>query len=228
MPNGRDSALSRCLTSGSMVTLSLITYEPRGDKEPRQRRPQTSRSRQINAEAIVSEALLRLYHRLPGSARSAAATAVGWSLRSWRFGADAERRVAAALDRDSWSAARWQEHQQSRLTYVLHRAATRVPYYRNQWNERRRKGDHSSWEVLANWPILREKHRPRAPPRVCSGRLRYAPDVPETYQRHHRKTNDAVVEPGYVARVVHVRMKPGPGDATASHATIDGPSSAGA
>jgi phenylacetate-CoA ligase len=40
------------------------------------------------------------------------------------------------------------------LAYILHRAATRVPYYCNYWNDRRRNGDKSSWEVLANWPIL--------------------------------------------------------------------------
>src|ERR1043166_7371551 len=34
------------------------------------------------------------------------------------------------------------------------RAATQVPYYREQWSKRRRSGDRASWEVLANWPIL--------------------------------------------------------------------------
>jgi phenylacetate-CoA ligase len=37
---------------------------------------------------------------------------------------------------------------------VLHRAATRVPYYRQHWEARRRAGDRASWEYLENWPLL--------------------------------------------------------------------------
>ena len=40
---------------------------------------------------------------------------------------------------------------------MLHRAATRVPYYRDYWTERRRGGDTASWEVLENWPILNKE-----------------------------------------------------------------------
>ncbi len=37
---------------------------------------------------------------------------------------------------------------------MLHRAATRVPYYRTQWELRRQRGDHSAVDVLTNWPVL--------------------------------------------------------------------------
>jgi phenylacetate-CoA ligase len=40
---------------------------------------------------------------------------------------------------------------------VLNRAATRVPYYRNLWRERRLKGDRASYELLENWPILEKE-----------------------------------------------------------------------
>ena len=43
---------------------------------------------------------------------------------------------------------------QERLGFILERAATRVPFYRRQWEERRRHGDKSPWDRLENWPIL--------------------------------------------------------------------------
>ncbi len=97
---------------------------------------------------------LELYHRLPGWARSAAATLRGAQLRRQRFGPGTDRLVAEAMEREYWSAARWRQWQQERLTQVLQRAATRVPFYREHWAGRRRRGDYRSWEYLENWPIL--------------------------------------------------------------------------
>jgi phenylacetate-CoA ligase len=59
-----------------------------------------------------------------------------------------------ALERDYWSDRQWKVWQEERLVSVLHRAATKVPYYREQWTVRRRKGDRASWEYLENWPVL--------------------------------------------------------------------------
>ncbi len=101
--------------------------------------------------------LLHLYHRLPIPLRSAAATARGLYLRYWRYGPRTARLVEEALERDTWSRARWQSWREGHLAQVLHRAATRVPYYREQWSLRRRRGDRASWEVLANWPILEKE-----------------------------------------------------------------------
>lgn len=109
--------------------------------------------------------LLALYHRLPVPARSAAATLRGLYLKRWRHGADSERLVEAARERESWSEDRWRTWREERLAYVLHRAATTVPYYQRLWAERRRAGDRASWEVLAHWPVL-EKDAVRANPRA--------------------------------------------------------------
>src|SRR5439155_5168317 len=98
--------------------------------------------------------ILRLYLGLPAPARSLAATLHGWYLRRSRYGSDTERLVAEALERERWSAERWRQWREERLAYVLHRAATRVPYYREWWAARRRKGDRASRELLENWPIL--------------------------------------------------------------------------
>lgn len=100
---------------------------------------------------------LHLYHRLPNVARVAAASLRGYELRRWRYGKRTEALVDAALEREHWPAAKWQKWQQERLAYVLHRAATQVPFYRDQWAMRRQQGDQASWEDLRNWPILEKE-----------------------------------------------------------------------
>jgi phenylacetate-CoA ligase len=102
----------------------------------------------------MRDGLLRAYHALPPWARTVAAATRGVYLNAWRYGAETERLVEEALERDTWSPEQWRRWQEERLAFLLHRAATRVPYYRSQWQERRRRGDRASWEVLANWPIL--------------------------------------------------------------------------
>jgi phenylacetate-CoA ligase len=95
-----------------------------------------------------------LYRRLPAPFQSAAAGLRGFQLQRRRYGPETEALVEEALERDSWDAARWKAYRDERLAFVLHHAATRVPYYREQWARRRREGDRASFEVLANWPIL--------------------------------------------------------------------------
>src|ERR1700694_6253989 len=102
----------------------------------------------------MSAQLLTLYHRLPGSARSAVATMRGWYLNRWRYGAETSRLTVKALERDRWSAAAWDAWRAERLGYILHRAATLVPYYREHWQTRRARGGRASWGVLAEWAPL--------------------------------------------------------------------------
>ncbi|MGH7528935.1 MAG: phenylacetate--CoA ligase family protein [Gemmatimonadales bacterium] len=111
----------------------------------------------------MSSPLLKLYHRLPSRMRSAAATLRGWYLNRWRYGSGSRELFAEALERDHWSPAQWDTWRQERIAYILHRAATRVPYYRAYWQQRRRQGDGASWEVLEHWPLL-EKDAVRAHP----------------------------------------------------------------
>ncbi len=108
---------------------------------------------------------LRLYHRLPPFAQSLVATARGLYLRWWRYGPDSDRLVAAAREREQWTPEQWSTWRAERLAYVLHRAATLVPYYRDAWAVRRRHGDRASPEYLENWPIL-EKDPLRVNPRA--------------------------------------------------------------
>lgn len=96
---------------------------------------------------------LSLYHRLPPFLRSFAATLYGWHLRRWRYGSDTERLVQEALERERWLPERWKAWQEERLAYILHRAATRVPYYRDYWRKNAVPGT-KPWEELRNWPIL--------------------------------------------------------------------------
>ena len=105
----------------------------------------------------MNDQLLWLYHRLPGPARSIAATLRGLYLRSWRYGPETERLVAEAVEREHWSPERWRLWREKRLAYVLDRAATQVPFYRDHWAALRRSGDQSSWELLENWPVLQKE-----------------------------------------------------------------------
>ena len=108
---------------------------------------------------------LRLYHALPGPARSLVASLRGAQLRTRRYGPETERLVAEALERERWTPARWADWRADRLARLLHRAATRVPFYRQQWAERRRAGDRSASDELRNWPVL-DKQQLRADPRA--------------------------------------------------------------
>lgn len=107
--------------------------------------------------------LLKAYHGLPYPARCVVATVRGMQLRHQRYGPETAALVEEAQERETWAPAQWQAWTGERLAYMLHRAATRVPYYREQWAERRRRGDRASWEYLENWPVL-EKEVVRAAP----------------------------------------------------------------
>jgi phenylacetate-CoA ligase len=109
---------------------------------------------------------LRVYHKLPAPARTLAANARGWYLRSWRYGPETERLIAEAIDRESWSDAKWHAWRCERLAYVLDRAARRVPFYRDYW--RRHGGGRSRWEELQNWPRLSKDDVRDAPERFVA------------------------------------------------------------
>lgn len=89
--------------------------------------------------------------------RSVVATLRGAYLRSWRYGPETARLAEEAVERERWSAGRWRQWQEERMAFVLHRAATKVPYYRDQWSARRRRGDRRSWEYLEHWPVLEKE-----------------------------------------------------------------------
>ncbi|HAF61783.1 MAG TPA: hypothetical protein DCK95_05610 [Anaerolineaceae bacterium] len=101
--------------------------------------------------------LLSIYHHLPYPLRVITASLKGYQLRWWRYGSETEKLIQKALARDYWSQKSWSEWQNERLGYILDKAATEVPYYRDQWRERRKKGDTASWELLENWPILKKE-----------------------------------------------------------------------
>lgn len=107
--------------------------------------------------SIMKDALFKAYHGLPTPLRSIAASLRGFYLRSWRYGPETERLAEEAIDRESWNLTQWKAWQEERLAYVLNRAATQVPYYRERWAARRRAGDRASWEHLENWPILEKE-----------------------------------------------------------------------
>lgn len=132
----------------------------------------------------MNDTMVKLYDHLPTPMRSLAASLRGLYLRSWRYGPETERLVQEALDRESWTPGQWKAWQEERLAHVLHRAATQVPYYREQWASRRRLGDRASWEYLENWPIL-EKNSVKGNPSAfvaddCNLRLMFREDTSGT------------------------------------------------
>ena len=82
---------------------------------------------------------------LPMPARSIAASLRGFYLRSWRYGEETEQLAEKALQRERWTTDQWRAWQEEQLGRLLHRAATRVPYYRAYWEGRRNGRDRGSW-----------------------------------------------------------------------------------
>lgn len=130
----------------------------------------------------MNRLMLRAYHAMPAPARSAAASLHGYRLRRSRYGPETDDLVAQALERERWSEERWAAWQAERLGRVLHRAATQVPYYREQWQARRRRGDHASPELLENWPVL-SKEDLRLAPRA------FVADDCNPRAMHHERTS---------------------------------------
>jgi len=131
---------------------------------------------------------IQIYHRMPHQLRSIAATLRGAYLHSWRYGVETERLVAEAIEREQWSRERWKLWQAERLAFVLHRAATRVPYYRDQWTARRLRGDIRSFEQLENWPLL-EKESIRKNPHA------FVADDCQTRRMFHEYTSGTTGKP---------------------------------
>lgn len=89
-------------------------------------------------------------------------------MRWWRYDQGTQRRVSEALARETWSEGQWDLWQRDRLETLLDRAATRVPFYRDQWEKRRAQGDLSPWTSLDNWPILRKEDLRKEPLRFIA------------------------------------------------------------
>lgn len=98
--------------------------------------------------------LLSLYHAMPYPFKCIAASLKGYQLKRWRYGAETEELVQAALERETWSPQRWESWRSERLAYILYRARKLVPYYRDYWDKQERNGKRRAWQYLENWPIL--------------------------------------------------------------------------
>lgn len=97
--------------------------------------------------------LLKIYHRLPSPARSAAASLRGYYLNYLRYGTETEIQVKQALEREFWSREGLEKWKKKRLAHILERAALKVPYYRRQWETAVKKNS-NDWQTLGNWPVL--------------------------------------------------------------------------
>jgi phenylacetate-CoA ligase len=107
--------------------------------------------------------LLDIFHRLPYPGKVLVATLQGYYLDWLRYGGDFKKRLAEIEECEGWSKERMNAVVQARLQSVLTQAFHHVPYYRDQWAERRRQGDNSDWRIIANWPILEKDEVRRNP-----------------------------------------------------------------
>jgi phenylacetate-CoA ligase len=81
-----------------------------------------------------------LYARLPVAGQHLAVTAYGLYWRRLRFGPGFEEALIRFRAREHWSAEEWRAQESNELRALLSRAAAEVPYYRETWGERERKG----------------------------------------------------------------------------------------
>ncbi len=97
---------------------------------------------------------LDVYHHLPYPLKVLGASIWGYYLEGWRYGPETDQMVEDVLEHESWSHEMIRVYQEEQLGMILHHAASRIPFYKNQWDKRRRYGDKATWEILENWPVL--------------------------------------------------------------------------
>jgi phenylacetate-CoA ligase len=95
-----------------------------------------------------------IYFLLPSFLKEGVASVRGYQLRRWRYSHTTDQQVEEALDRESWSDAQWRAWRQPKLTALLRRAATKVPYYRELWSSRPQ--ERKDFGTLQNWPVLKK------------------------------------------------------------------------
>src|ERR1035437_4535270 len=81
-----------------------------------------------------------LYARLPVAGQHLAVTASGLYWRRLRFGPGFAEALMRFRARERWSAEEWRAQESNELRALISRAAAEVPYYRETWLERERKG----------------------------------------------------------------------------------------
>jgi phenylacetate-CoA ligase len=122
----------------------------------------------LKAKAIYGVVMpdwLKTYNILPYPLRVIAASLHGFRLQALRYSTNTDRLVAEALARENWTSEQWNVWQQDRLAQMLWHASRNIPYYRQQWQARRRNGDKASVELLENWSVLSKdavRDQPRA------------------------------------------------------------------
>ncbi|GER80066.1 phenylacetate-coenzyme A ligase PaaK [Candidatus Denitrolinea symbiosum] len=124
--------------------------------------------------------LLSIYHRLPYPLRDLAASLRGCYLGYWRYTAKTESLISEYLSMENWSDVKRQAWVEEKIAFVLHRAATQTPYYREQWDRRRRQGDKASWQYLENWPTLSKETLRAAPKQFIADDC----DIHKMYHEH--------------------------------------------
>jgi phenylacetate-CoA ligase len=136
----------------------------------------------------MADNLLTVYHRLPYPMKVVVASTRGYILRLERYDRETEQIVERVLERENWSAEKWKNWREEKLAFVLHRAATTVPYYRDLWNKRRAAGDRRASDLIQNWPFL-SKETLRQHPKA------FVADDRDTSKMIHERTSGSTSTP---------------------------------
>jgi phenylacetate-CoA ligase len=99
--------------------------------------------------------LIDVYHRLPPRLQSWAASLYGYRLWRMRYDPQTDRRVEETLALEYRPADEWRRRRDEALAHTLRHALERVPYYRELWKDRARRGFDPT--VLVDWPILEKE-----------------------------------------------------------------------
>lgn len=91
---------------------------------------------------------------MPAPLRNLAAGLRGWQLSQRRYGAQTDKWVAEAVDRETWTPDQWRCWQGERLARLLGQASRRVPAYRRLWGAELGYDGGDPFKCLARLPIL--------------------------------------------------------------------------
>lgn len=115
---------------------------------------------------------LEILHRLPYPLKVTAASTWGYYLNWWRYGIRSEEFSQAALEHEYMDKEIADKLQEENIARMLHHSATTVPYYIDQWHQRRKAGDQASWEILENWPVLKKDALRKNPKQLLTKKSR--------------------------------------------------------
>lgn len=109
--------------------------------------------------------LNKIYKLLPLPLKQVVVKLRGYQLKRLRYGSDTELLIEKYNEHEKWTKNQWDNYYSEKINQLLFHAEKTVPFYRDYWANKRRKGSEQSSEYLENWPII-EKNLVRKNPKA--------------------------------------------------------------